>query len=122
MGTATFDKQMIYNEMAFRNILDYFPTYMRPPYSSCNAACEARLKTLGYHITYFDLDTAGSNNKTDSFLEIEHDIHYQVVHNLTDYILASMYKKGYKSVTVGECLGDPVANWYRSGSGGSGGT
>ncbi|PVH72657.1 carbohydrate esterase family 4 protein [Cadophora sp. DSE1049] len=144
LDTVTFDKQMVYNEMAFRNILGYFPTYMRPPYSSCNAACEARLKTLGYHITYFDLDTAGylntlpttiqnskniwdnvinsSNNKTDSFLEIEHDIHYQVVYNLTDYILASMYKKGYKSVTVGECLGDPVANWYRSGSGGGGTT
>ncbi|KAL2068366.1 hypothetical protein VTL71DRAFT_16464 [Oculimacula yallundae] len=144
LDTATFDKQIIYNAMAFRNILGYFPTYMRPPYSSCNAACEARLKTLGYHITYFDLDTAGylntlpttiqnskniwdaaisnSNPAVDTFLEIEHDIHNQVVNNLTDYILASMYKKGYKSVTVGDCLRDPVANWYRSGSGGGGTT
>lgn len=28
-----------------------------------------------------------------------------------------MYKKGFKSVTVGECLRDPPENWYRAGSG-----
>ncbi|OWP05078.1 hypothetical protein B2J93_648 [Marssonina coronariae] len=139
LDAATFNKQMVYNEMAFRNILGYFPTYMRPPYSSCNSACESRLKTLGYHVTYFDLDTAGylndlpttiqnskniwdsvinpSNSNTDSFLEIEHDIHQQVVYNLTDYILASMYSRGYRSVTVGDCLQDPAANWMQAGLG-----
>ncbi|KAE9374828.1 carbohydrate esterase family 4 protein [Stipitochalara longipes BDJ] len=133
-----FNQQIIYNEMAFNNILGYFPTYMRPPYSECNATCGALLGKLGYHVTYFDLDTEGylnddptliqnskniwdaainpSNPATDNFLEIEHDIHYQTVYNLTDYILASMYKHGYKSVTVGQCLGDPAANWYRSGN------
>ncbi|RDL35375.1 uncharacterized protein BP5553_07306 [Venustampulla echinocandica] len=133
---TTFNNQIIYNEMAFRNILGYFPTYMRPPYSQCDATCGSRLATLGYHVTYFDLDTAGylnddvnliqnskniwdtainpSNSQTDNFLEIEHDIHFQTVYNLTDYILASMTQHGYKSVTVGECLGDPSANWYRS--------
>lgn len=53
-----------------------------------------------------------ANPATDSYLEIEHDIHYQTVYNLTDYILASMYSHGFKSVTVGECLGDDPANWY----------
>ncbi|KAN0103372.1 family 4 carbohydrate esterase [Hyaloscypha variabilis] len=133
-----FNHQIIYNEMAFNNILGYFPTYMRPPYSECNDTCSAILGNLGYHVTYFDLDTEGylndsptliqnskniwdaaidgSNPATDNFLEIEHDIHYQTVYNLTDYILASMYSHGYKSVTVGQCLGDPAANWYRSGN------
>ncbi|KAH8683189.1 hypothetical protein BGZ60DRAFT_524529 [Tricladium varicosporioides] len=137
LDPTTFKNQMIYNEMAFRNILGYFPTYMRPPYSECNATCGNLLATLGYHVTYFDLDTAGylndsptliqnskniwdsainpSNNNTDSFLQIEHDIHFQTVYNLTDYILASMQKHGYKGVTTGDCLGDPAANWYRSG-------
>ena len=62
----------------------------------------------------WDAAIDSSNNNTDNFLEIEHDIHYQTVYNLTDYILASMYAHGYKSVTVGECLGDPSENWYRS--------
>ncbi|KAI9646752.1 hypothetical protein NHQ30_004750 [Ciborinia camelliae] len=122
LDPTTFKNQMIYNEMAFRNILGYFPTYMRPPYSECNNTCGDLLAALGYHVTYFDLDTEGylndsptliQNSKniwdaaiatakpaTDNFLEIEHDIHYQTVYNLTDYILASMYSHGFKSVTV----------------------
>ena len=51
--------QMYNNEAALRNILGFFPTYMRPPYSSCDADCQSDLGTLGYHITYFDLDTDG---------------------------------------------------------------
>jgi hypothetical protein len=44
--------QMIKNEMAFRNILGFFPTYMRPPYVSCTRAsgCVDDLNSLGYHI------------------------------------------------------------------------
>lgn len=54
-------EQMIKNEMAFANIMGKFPTYMRPPYSSCTAAsgCEADLAALGYVVSYFDLDTDG---------------------------------------------------------------
>jgi peptidoglycan/xylan/chitin deacetylase (PgdA/CDA1 family) len=53
--------QMVRNEMAIRNIIGKFPTYMRPPYSSCTAAsgCQADMETLGYVVSYFDLDTDG---------------------------------------------------------------
>jgi len=51
--------QMVHNEMAIRSNIQKFPTYMRPPYSSCTAACQADLATLGYVVTYFDLDTTG---------------------------------------------------------------
>lgn len=125
--------------MAMRNIVGFFPTYMRPPYSSCNAACVATMNTLGYHITYFDVDTddydndsplliqnaknnfnvkiAPSNKLTDNFLVIGHDIHQQTAQNLTAYMLDTLLAKGYTPVTVGKCLGDPEANWYRSASG-----
>lgn len=88
---------------------------------------------------YFDLDTEGylhddaseiqtskdiwddavdgSDPCEDSYLEIEHDIHYQTVYNLTDYILDSLFNNGYRAVTVGQCLGDPPENWYRAGTG-----
>jgi hypothetical protein len=111
----------------------------RPPYSICAKNCQNILSVLGYHAIYFDLDTQGylmddpkliqtskniwdkainaANVRTDNFLNIEHDIHYQTVYNLTDYMLASLFKHGYKSVTVGECLGDPASNWYRAGPG-----
>jgi peptidoglycan/xylan/chitin deacetylase (PgdA/CDA1 family) len=131
--------QMYYNEMAFNNILGLFPTYMRPPYSSCNSACEAAMAALGYHIVYFDLDTedylhddpnqiqiskndfSGNLSEktpyTGDFLAISHDIHYQTVYNLTQFMLNTISANGWKPVTVGQCLGDPAANWYREGSG-----
>ncbi|CCC12289.1 unnamed protein product [Sordaria macrospora k-hell] len=89
--------QMVWNEIAFNSILGFFPTYMRPPYSICEKNCQNVLSTLGYHTVYFNLDTEGylhddakqiqtskniwdkaiknSNPNSDSFLQIEHDIH-----------------------------------------------
>jgi hypothetical protein len=62
---------------------------------------------------YFQTD----NVATDKFLAIEHDIHEQTAHNLTEYMLKIIQDKGYRGVTVGECLGDPAENWYRASSG-----
>ncbi|KAK4123795.1 carbohydrate esterase family 4 protein [Parathielavia appendiculata] len=142
LTNTQFTNQMVWNEIAINSILGFFPTYMRPPYSICEKNCQNILSTLGYHVIYFDLDTEGylhdnakqiqtskdiwddaidgSDPASDSFLQIEHDIHYQVVYNLTDYILTSLFSAGYQAVTVGECLGDPVSNWYRTGPSGSG--
>lgn len=126
--------------MALRNILGFFPTYMRPPFSSCTADCLATMGALGYHVVYFDLDTDDYNNVTpiliqnaknnfynainlsnpasDAFLAIAHDIHEQTARNLTGYMLDQIQVKGYKAVTVGECLGDPKENWYRAAGAG----
>ncbi|KAF2447645.1 carbohydrate-binding module family 18 protein [Karstenula rhodostoma CBS 690.94] len=133
--------QMVHNEMAIRNIIQKLPTYMRPPYSSCDepSGCWKDMQDLGYVVTYFDIDTDDYNNDspdkiqnaknnfskyfqtdnvaTDKFLSIEHDIHEQTAHNLTEYMLKIIQDKGYRGVTVGECLGDPAENWYRSSSG-----
>lgn len=134
--------QMWKNEMALRNILGFFPTYMRPPYSSCTAesGCESDLESLGYHITNFDVDTddynqdsttliqnskdwftgnitaGGATAASSDWLVIGHDIHYQTAYNLTDYMLSTLTTLGYKAVTLGECLGDPSTNWYRTAS------
>ncbi|KZL87460.1 chitin recognition protein [Colletotrichum incanum] len=127
--------QMVYNEIAFQNILGFYPTYMRPPYSICGQECQAQMLELGYHITYFDLDTEGYLH-TDpsqiaysvglwdkamqarspcngSYLHIEHDIHQQIATTLTNHILDSVVANGWNAVTVGTCLGDAPENWYR---------
>ncbi|KAJ0344776.1 hypothetical protein COL154_007415 [Colletotrichum chrysophilum] len=136
ISAEKFRNQMIYNEIAFADLLGYFPTYMRPPYSACDATCEGYLDDLGYHITYFNLDTEGylhdspeliqdskdiwddnvegKDPTNTKWLQIEHDPVYQSVYNLTDHMLESLFRNGFKSVTVGECLGDPQENWYRS--------
>ncbi|TDZ24311.1 Chitin deacetylase [Colletotrichum orbiculare MAFF 240422] len=127
--------QMVFNEIAFTDILGFYPTYMRPPFSICGSECQKQMVDLGYHITYFDLDTQGYLH-TDpsqigvslgiwdaamvarspcnaSYLHIEHDIHQQIAQVLTPHILDSIVANGWKAVTVGECLADPPENWYR---------
>ncbi|KAI0996234.1 hypothetical protein K3495_g11945 [Podosphaera aphanis] len=132
--------EMIKNEMAIRNIIGVIPTYMRPPYSSCTAesGCPNDMADLGYHVIYFDLDTqdylndspdkienskeifdAALRNKSPAdtdFLAIEHDIHEQTSTQLVEHMLQGLQSSGFRSVTVGTCLGDSIKNWYRPGS------
>lgn len=140
--SAERKNEMYKNEMALNNILGVFPTYMRPPYSSCTAecGCASDMADLGYHIIYFDVDTQdylhddpteiqtskdifttamATGNSTawgsNDFLVIGHDIHNQTANNLTEFMLQNLLAGGYRPVTVGECLGDDKANWYRTG-------
>ncbi|GJC94983.1 chitin recognition protein [Colletotrichum higginsianum] len=133
MTLAQRKNQMVYNEIAFMDILGFYPTYMRPPFSICGAECQQQMVDLGYHITYFDLDTEGylhtdpsqiqvSLNLWDaamiarspcngSYLHIEHDIHQQVATTFTNHMLDSIVANGWKAVTV--VPGRPPENWYR---------
>lgn len=131
-------KNQIWNvEMALNNIVGKIPTYLRPPYSSCDSGCQQDMSDLGYHLIYFDVDTDdygqinasriqnskdwykgnitknGATAKTNDWLVISHDIIEQTANNLTEYMLSTLTQLGYKAVTVGECLGDPEENWYR---------
>ena len=128
-------QQMVKNERAIANLIGKYPTYMRPPYSSCTAAsgCQADMKALGYHRVYFDLDTQDYLHTTPStvqtsktivqrylssasvpdYLSIQHDIHQQSVANLSSYYFDLIKAKGWRGSTVGECLEDPQTNWYR---------
>lgn len=135
LSETHFRNQMHFNEAALADLLGYFPTYMRPPYSSSNDTTDRWLGELGYHVTYFNLDTEGylhdspgliqeskdiwddavegQDPKTAKWLQIEHDIVFQSVYNFTEHALESLFRNGFRSVTVGECLGDAKENWYR---------
>ncbi|KAL6804938.1 carbohydrate esterase family 4 protein [Trichoderma sp. SZMC 28013] len=129
--------EMIYNEMAFRNIFGFVPTYMRPPFLECgtSSGCLDTMEELGYHVISTNLDTKDYENddpvliqkskdkfstmqSTDesshSYIVLAHDVHYQTVVTLAKYMIETSRERGYKLVTVGECLGDPSENWYRS--------
>jgi peptidoglycan/xylan/chitin deacetylase (PgdA/CDA1 family) len=131
------ETEMIYNEMAFRNILGIIPTYMRPPFLECSvkSGCMDTMDKLGYHVISTNLDTKDYENDDPSLIHISedrfssmqssdetnhdyivlaHDVHYQTVATLAEYMIDVSRGRGYKLVTVGECLGDPYENWYRS--------
>lgn len=132
--------QIIYNEMAFRNIFGFVPTYLRPPYGFCagSSTCLSALSSLGYHVIIWDVDTKDYQNDDPtliqnsknwfagnvsnpsgghSFIELSHDTHNQTAQTLVSFMLDTLISRGYKAVTVGECMGDPSANWYRDAGG-----
>lgn len=57
---------------------------------------------------------SGKSPATNDFLVISHDIHNQTSQVLVEFMLQSLTSAGYNPVTVGTCLGDPAANWYRT--------
>lgn len=126
---------MYRSEVAFANILGFFPTYMRPPYLSFDSASEADMSDLGYHVVSTNLDTRDWANQTPdtvinsqrifddftannpasvSYIVLNHDIHRTTAFTLTEHEIQRLVSRGYRAVTVGECLGDAPANWYRS--------
>ncbi|KAL7791552.1 carbohydrate esterase family 4 protein [Trichoderma ceciliae] len=128
--------EMVYNEMAFRNLFGMFPTYMRPPFLECSlkTGCIETMENLGYHIISTNLDSKDYENDDPTLIQISkdrffsmqspdetshdyivlaHDVHNQTVVNLTKYMVELSRGRGYTLVTVGECLGDPPENWYR---------
>lgn len=109
---------------------------MRPPFLECSvkSGCIDTMDKLGYHVISTNLDTKDYENDDASLIQVSknrfsslqspdesahdyvvlaHDVHYQTVVNLTEYMIEISRGRDYKLVTVGECLRDPSANWYR---------
>ncbi|KAF3919467.1 hypothetical protein ABW21_db0206506 [Orbilia brochopaga] len=106
-------------ELALSRLIGVIPTYMRPPYSSCEESCLATMKTLGYRVIYYDLDTddfdhtlpnqihesiviatqaiEAENPRTGNLLSIAHDIHPLTVSELTVAMLEVIKRRGFKS-------------------------
>lgn len=121
-------------EKALRIVLGKTPTYLRPPYATCSRECLADMERMGLHVVNFDVDPkdylhqrpddidAAMENFSaaldrggwgNSFLVLSHDSLKQTAESLVPHMLQEIYHRGYRAVTVGECLGDPAENWYR---------
>jgi len=124
--------QIVKNEIAITDILGFFPTYLRPPYESCDSDCMNDLGVMGYHVLNYDVDTLdwqenypnsqqiflsalqSGKPATSSFIELTHDIHNGTVHGFTQFMINNLRQMGYTTALVGECLNDPRINWYRN--------
>jgi hypothetical protein len=115
------------------------PAYMRAPEGRCAATCTKVMEGLGLVISHWNVDTndwrfkdlapaaateksleeinkvviQGSNPATDSFILLEHEIHKFSVDLLAERVIDSILAKGYKFVTMEECVGKPS---YLTGS------
>ena len=135
LSSAARREEMYKTEEALINIIGLFPTYMRAPYLAYDSATQSDMSELGYHVISTNLDTKDYANDTPetivnseatfdqytvsdpasiSYIVLNHDVHRQTVYTLTEYEIQRLRARGYRPVTVGECLGDDPANWYRS--------
>ncbi len=90
---------------------------------------------MGYHVVNWDVDTKDyANNSPDmiyaaednfagavagdprisSYLVLSHDVHENTAYRLVEFMLQTVQERGFRAVTVGDCLGDEPQNWYRT--------
>jgi len=133
LTAAEITSEMTQLEAAHLAIIGKAPTYMRPPFLSTNQLAIDTLKGLGFLIIEVDNDTQDwaegpigeidlsiqwyeGNLTAGHSLSLNHDPFQPTADTFVPAIITYLGSKGLKSVTVGECLGDDAANWYRGGS------
>ncbi|KAF9292144.1 hypothetical protein BGZ68_010400 [Mortierella alpina] len=115
------------------------PAYMRAPEGNCNENCKKVMESMGLVVSHWNLDThdwqyttkpaeeavrlslvdinrdlvTNSNPATDSFILLEHEIHKFSVELLAEKVITAVLSKGYKFVTMEQCIGKPA---YLAGS------
>ncbi|KAF9879486.1 polysaccharide deacetylase [Colletotrichum karsti] len=131
LGDADIIPEMTTLEDALINIIGKYPTYMRPPYFSWNDNTLSILKALEYHVIHADVDSLDYANNAPlgnltsvgifeegvnkgGSIALAHEVHQNTAEYLVPEFLRIIKEKGLNAVTVGECLGDPEANWYKT--------
>ncbi|KAI1444927.1 hypothetical protein F5Y02DRAFT_141092 [Annulohypoxylon stygium] len=126
--------QMVWNEMAIRNAIGLVPMYMRPPYGTWrDPDMREQLEGLGYHIIMHNVDVRDNEfdgpesiqksidifrdevrfDGNGSYIVQMSDVNEWTARKLVPEALEIMAQRGYKGVTVGECLEDEFFYWYR---------
>ncbi|KAF9364338.1 hypothetical protein BGX34_001824 [Mortierella sp. NVP85] len=140
LDTLSWDKihyQMKTLDDALIKIIGKRPVYMRPPRGATNALALSYLGQYKYKVIEWDQDTndwrhleandavaqsmaiykkalTTSGLKKNGHIFLQHDTIATTATELASQAIALAKKKGYKLVTVGECLGQPNAkDWYR---------
>jgi peptidoglycan/xylan/chitin deacetylase (PgdA/CDA1 family) len=134
IGSEERKLEMLKMERAFSNILGKYPTYMRPPYLACSESqgCLSDMKDLGYHVIAYNYDSEDYKNPDDldkmkdridlvfnqtgrdgNMLLIQHDTIQKSAIELTKHVLQRVQERGWRAITVGECLQDDPKGWYR---------
>ncbi|KAG0057392.1 hypothetical protein BGZ83_010851 [Gryganskiella cystojenkinii] len=140
MSTAQMEKEMTSTSDLMFKHAGVRPRYMRAPEGRCAAACTKFMTDKGLVISHWNVDTNdwrfmnekdpqvatansmkeindvvinNSDPKTDSFILLQHEIHKFSVDFLADKVMDAILQKGYRFVTMEECVGEKA---YLEGS------
>jgi peptidoglycan/xylan/chitin deacetylase (PgdA/CDA1 family) len=122
------EQQMTTLETALMRVIGRSPAFMRPPYGGHLPETVDTLARLGYKVVLWDVDTMDwARNATFSqrayedsspahdepHIVLNHGVHDSTVNELVPFALEWARRRGYRVVTVGECLGLPERAWYK---------
>ncbi|KIO18311.1 carbohydrate esterase family 4 protein [Tulasnella calospora MUT 4182] len=113
--------EMTKTDNALTKILGVKPAFVRPPYGNYNTASREVAAENGQDIVIWDFDSGDSvgksvqqskdlyknvaNKKPSNILTLNHETYQNTVKQVLPYALQTLKAKGYKFVTVAECLG-----------------
>jgi peptidoglycan/xylan/chitin deacetylase (PgdA/CDA1 family) len=120
LTAAQITTEMSKLEVAFANILGVKPTYMRPPSGATGGNVVSVMKSMGYRIVTWDIDSGDWNNVGVATSEsrfssantgaghipLTHETIATTVNTLVPWVLSWAKGKGLQMVTVAECVGD----------------
>nr|KAJ3420600.1 hypothetical protein HK105_005480 [Polyrhizophydium stewartii] len=132
--------QMKINDDLIKAVIGKRPVYMRPPFGRTSTGALTALGTWGYKVIGWnadskdfehigkpdfialdqanydsDLQSIGAVIPGTSLMTLQHDYvpEDSQTSGWAEYVINKYTALGYKFVTVGECLRDSPANWYR---------
>ncbi|KAL2915253.1 hypothetical protein HK105_205118 [Polyrhizophydium stewartii] len=141
LSNAAMWQEMADNDALIKAVIGKRPVYMRPPYGSYNDNVLAAMGTWGYKVIGWNVDSKdyehtgqpnfmqlnednynsdlaaiGAKFPTTPLMTLQHD---HVPEDSTpdgwaQHVITEFKARGYTFVTVGECLNDSPANWYRN--------
>ncbi|BGP43362.1 hypothetical protein JCM10450v2_007514 [Rhodotorula kratochvilovae] len=116
---AQLNKQLDLVEGALKKIIGVKPRFFRPPYGAYNDAAVKVLQQRGYTVVNWNFDSGDSAGKSASqsiaaynkltypspYIALNHETHKSTVELVIPSVAPALVKKGYKLVTIAECLG-----------------
>ncbi len=113
LGVDGAREEIVKNEDAFKSVIGVVPTYFRCPYLRCGAA-SSLLTDFGYRVVDVSIDTKDYENNDASMIAVSknkfqaelgwegqgggvvlaHDIHYQTVASLAEYMIMLVEERG----------------------------
>lgn len=121
LSTAQIQDAMYRVEEAFSRIIGIKPAFMRPPFGDYNSNVQNIAFSRGQNLALWDWDTGDADGNTTSQSEavynqvanghlsnaliLEHETEESTANTLVPYAINLFQSKGYKLVTLAQCLG-----------------
>jgi len=121
LSATDVDSEMSRVEEALERIIGVKPAFMRPPYGNYNDVVRQVAAARGQSLVTWDFDSGDSTGSTaaqsnaaydkladshpSTILALNHEVYEQTAHVVLPHAIQVLQAKGYKLVTVAECLG-----------------